>query len=319
MKAGNRGSTATHYREGIDHITYPITAHTLTSITLASPLRESFDATSSFRLTRFAISDFVQISGSREHVNDGVFSVEGWDSTKTPAELTVKSRATPPHPAVPSVSDISDLADFVQYELKSDDQLQAQPEGSGSTPALSGNAKVTHIRLSLFRHDASGSIVHAWGDDEPELIANRTTLATEKPNTCVVVGFDDFDTELPYGHPPLDISVAGTTTLDLSVVEAKNLAETYIVEVNDTGNNYTDDMKIVMPDTAIVPENTKIRIVVKKTDPTSNTLTIHPSGSDDVFDDDATLQSQIDLRQNADKVDLSSSYCDSIVTTWYMG
>ncbi len=310
--------TAGPYAEGVDHITYPITAHDTKSITLASPLRESFDATSAFKLTRFAISDFVQISGSREHVNDGVFSVEAWNSTTTPAELTVKAQTTPTHPAVPSVTDISDLADFVQYELKDDDQLQAQPEGE--TPALSGNARVTHIRLSLFRHDASGSIIHSWGDDEPELITNQTTLATEKPNTCIVVGFDNFAAELPYGHPPLDLSVSGTTTLDLSVVEAKNLAETYIVEVNDTGNGDTDDMKIVMPDTADVPENTKIRIVIKKTGPTSNTLTIHPTtGSGDQFDDGETPQDQIDLLENADKVDLSSSSCDSIVSTWYMG
>lgn len=77
-------------------------------------------------------------------------------------------------------------------------------------------------------------------------------------------------------------------------------------------------MKIVMPSTSDVPENTKIRIVVKKEDNTSNVLTIHPSNTSDKFDDGETPQDQLDLHENADKVDLSSCGCGTI-STWYMG
>lgn len=281
------------------------------TFTLSTNLPQTLDATSAATVAQFVANDFIQVSDSRDHTNDGLYTVETWSPTGgngSAGLLTVKNAAG------------TTYSDFIQTSVTTDNQLQSDPAAGTADSA----AHVSHVRVSLFRHEPDGTIIHSHGDDEDELDANASTLQTTPPNKCIVVGATSSDFNggsYPTGHPPLTNSGV-ETILDLTSVLPQHLAELYIMDAEDVDNGGSETtLKLIMPDTSTLTgqlENTQIRVVRKQGAATSNLVLINTTGSD-VFDDGETpTTTEIDLLENADKVDLSSCGCGGLAT-WYMG
>lgn len=290
---------------------YRVVSYSSPSFTLATAIPETLNNDSKAVVSQFHEGDFIQVSDSRDHTNDGVYSVLDWapaGGNGMGGLITVKDTGF--HP----------LSDFVQTKLSDDHQLQSGVDDTGAAIPDSA-AHVTHIRVSLFKHQSYGVIEHSHGDDENELAINASTLQTTPPNTCIIVGATRFANAIPLGHPAL-LAVNGETVLDLSSVLPQHLAEVYIMEADDaTDGGAETTLKLILPSTGTLHENKKIRVIRKQATETSNLVLIETDGVGK-FDDGATPLSneyQLTLEGNADKVDLSSANCQGSFDIWYMG